>query len=319
MEQKRTLWIILASGIFLLVVLMTVLILYAPSAGKNTSAALLADSGEIWTAPQNSSASRVIIPESKSDAVPETDSSVIESLASPLEGSTSLGGQEIVVRTEKADSTGTTSAAASASTLSADGLTIISNGPTNFYAGGETTIDLNALKNGAYEKTSNVTAANEVAERAMKETETAHRIEEQTTIERTVEKPSPKASTTVKKAPAAPQKTGTTQKTSSTQKSSATASTAKPSTAAPKVTSFWVQAASYESKKRADEAREILDSYKINCEVFTYKDSKGKLYYRVRAGSYTTKSEAEYWKKRIDSIPEFAKSGSYVTSTTQEQ
>jgi len=50
--------------------------------------------------------------------------------------------------------------------------------------------------------------------------------------------------------------------------------------------------------------------------VFTYKDSKGNLFYRVRVGPYTTKSEAEYWKNRIEAIDLFAKSGSYITNSS---
>ena len=75
---------------------------------------------------------------------------------------------------------------------------------------------------------------------------------------------------------------------------------------------FWIQVGSYEAKKSADEARSTLESNKIPNEVFTYKDSKGKLFYRVRVGPYTTKSEAEYWQSRILMINQFAKASSYV-------
>lgn len=76
---------------------------------------------------------------------------------------------------------------------------------------------------------------------------------------------------------------------------------------------YWVQAASYTSKKTADIARATLDENRIPAEVFTYKDNKDKLYYRVRVGPYTTKSEAEYWKNRINQIPVFKDSKSYIT------
>lgn len=56
-----------------------------------------------------------------------------------------------------------------------------------------------------------------------------------------------------------------------------------------------------------------LDENRIPSEVFTYKDSKNTLYYRVRVGPYTTKSEAEYWKNRICQIADFKNSQSYIT------
>ena len=70
-------------------------------------------------------------------------------------------------------------------------------------------------------------------------------------------------------------------------------------------------------KKNADEARELLDKNGIQCEVFTFTDSKGTLFYRVRVGPYTTKSEAEYWRTRIIKINDIDNAGdSYITSTT---
>ncbi len=229
-----------------------------------------------------------------------------------------------------------------------DNLTVIANGTTNLIAG-NTTIDLNALKNLVPSVSENVTATNQAAEKAMEETEKAYRVEEKSMIEKTVQTsqvvnvnvmPSQRVveEKTETKAPA---KSGSVKKTStasasseskassksvknsSTKTSTAKTSTAKPSAAKTASVSapatpdrFWVQAASFSTKKKADEARATLDANKIQCEVFTYKDDKGNLFYRVRVGPYTTKSEAEYWKKRIDAIPEFATSGSYVTNTT---
>ena len=54
---------------------------------------------------------------------------------------------------------------------------------------------------------------------------------------------------------------------------------------------------------------------KINSDIYTYEDAKSKLFYRVRVGPFTTKSEAEYWQSKIVEIADFAKAGSYVTST----
>lgn len=89
---------------------------------------------------------------------------------------------------------------------------------------------------------------------------------------------------------------------------------AAPAKKAPVLSSkYWVQAASFTSKKSADNARATLDDNKIPAEVFTYKDNKDKLFYRVRVGPYTTKSEAEYWKTRVCKIDLFKDTQSYVT------
>ncbi|MDR1785423.1 MAG: SPOR domain-containing protein [Spirochaetaceae bacterium] len=77
---------------------------------------------------------------------------------------------------------------------------------------------------------------------------------------------------------------------------------------------FWVQTAAYTTRKYADNAREALSSNKIPCEVFTHADSRGKVYYRVRVGPYSTKSEAEYWQSRIAQIEQFSRTQSFVTN-----
>lgn len=97
--------------------------------------------------------------------------------------------------------------------------------------------------------------------------------------------------------------------------------TVKVSVDAPKpeklITQYWVQVAAYGSKKAAEAARSVLDENRIPSDIFTYKDNKENLFYRVRVGPYTTKSEAEYWRTRINKIDEFSKAESYVTSTTK--
>jgi len=81
------------------------------------------------------------------------------------------------------------------------------------------------------------------------------------------------------------------------------------------VTKYWVQVAAYSNKKGAETARAALGSNKIEADIFTYKDNKENLFYRVRVGPYTTKSEAEYWRQKITGISEFSKAQSYVTAT----
>ena len=86
--------------------------------------------------------------------------------------------------------------------------------------------------------------------------------------------------------------------------------------AEPKKTQYWVQVAAYSNKKGAEGARTILDENKIPSDIFTYRDNNDKLYYRVRVGPYTTKSEAEYWRTKIVKIKEIDNANdSYVTST----
>ena len=80
-------------------------------------------------------------------------------------------------------------------------------------------------------------------------------------------------------------------------------------------TQYWVQVTSLTSRKSADTAREVLDENKITADVFTYTDAKGQLFYRVRVGPYTTKSEAEYWQAKIARIDTFKNTSSYVAST----
>ena len=51
MDQKRTLWITIAAGVFLLVVVGAAIILYAPAAKKETQVAY-DSSSDIWVSPK---------------------------------------------------------------------------------------------------------------------------------------------------------------------------------------------------------------------------------------------------------------------------
>lgn len=301
MEQKRTIWIVLAAGIFLSVVLGAAVILYASEAKKNTTALYQRSAGSVWMSPETvqqkhteSFSNEIDFPsespaeESSINPAEVNDSSVTSNIESPAEGKTSI---------ENSDS----------KIAQTDNVTVISTGNTSVYNVGDTsttTIDLNALKNTA-SASSNVTAQNKAAETAIRETNAVHR---------NVEKTSP----VVEKKISSPKASASSNKKSVSSKSSAQVSSApKKSAPAKKVSDrFWVQAGSYTTTKNADESRGILESNKIPCEVFTFTDAKGVLHYRVRVGPYTTKSEAEYWKQRIDTISLFAKNGTYVTNTS---
>lgn len=185
-----------------------------------------------------------------------------------------------------------------------------------------TTIDLNALKQ-ELNTTGNteVTAPVQTQPQNINITVNVPDTAKDTVVystENTSSKPSEvqvKESAPVKKTTTVVSKTAEPQKT--VAKASAKATTTPAVTKAePKKTQFWVQVAAYSNKKGAEGARSVLTSNKIPSDIFTYKDNKDTLFYRVRVGPYTTKSEAEYWRSRIIKIDTFAKAESYVTSTT---
>lgn len=120
-----------------------------------------------------------------------------------------------------------------------------------------------------------------------------------------------KAVSNAEKAKAAPVVKKVVTENKATAKAPAPKKAAQKSEAVP--ASWWVQAASFTSLKHADRARDTLGENNINADVFTYKDSFGKVFYRVRVGPYLTKSEAEYWQSRIGQIQTFATTQSFVT------
>ena len=80
---------------------------------------------------------------------------------------------------------------------------------------------------------------------------------------------------------------------------------------------YWVQAASFTSKQNAEIAQQSLIKEKIPAEVFPYTSKKDLIYYRVRVGPYTTKSEAEYWNTLIKTFEIFENTESYVTNSSK--
>lgn len=308
MEQKRTLWIVLAAGFFLLVVIGAALILYAPDANRNRSDFGHISAQNVWMAPSQSHEQ----PQKEASPLPRgTDAEPYAVEQTPVPSVPSITADLVAPAEAKETSP-------AQDTKQVENLTVIAQGTTKVYGlaetpsspAGTTTIDLNAP---AAKTESNVTPQNKLAADAMSETRAAVRIKETQTAA------SPRMTET--KTTAASEKAPVAKNTSSTKtatKSSSTATKKVPvKTAAAKIPDrYWVQAASYSDKKNADEARAVLDENKIQCEVFTYTDAKNALHYRVRVGPYTTKSEAEYWKKRIESLPQFAKTGSYVTNSS---
>lgn len=294
MEQKRTIWIVLAAGIFLMVVIGAAVILYAPESRKNTTAYVQNENGTVWMSPEVAQHKREDLmasaPVTEVPAVEQPASempSVTDSIETPAEGATQL-----------------------------ENLTVISTGSTNVYSVGSegpAVIDLNTVES---ERVPAVKAQNHAAEVAIKETNSIRRnVETNDVLVEKTYKSEPKAAPKKAEPKAAERKTESV----AVKKVQGPAPKAAPKAAAKteKVPDrFWVQAASYSAKKNADEARAVLEKNKIQCEVFTHTDAKGGLFYRVRVGPYTTQTEAKYWKTKIDAIPLFANNGTYVTNSS---
>lgn len=276
MEQKKTLWIIAAVGVFLLVVLGVPAILHYPSrnpvpAYASISPVEKSKNNSGWTKP----AAEVSAPEKVNDLVVLADNATVYSpnVTSP------------------------------ASSVSADG---------------STTIDLNALKNEIISETQTNSQPQNI-------NITVNLPENKTSEKTTVITPYAESKPAKAEVAATENVVKTVQKTETkTTKTAKTASQPKPAAqtanpapkAEPKKTQFWVQVAAYSNKKGAEGARTILDENKIPSDIFTYRDNKDKLYYRVRVGPYTTKSEAEYWRTKIVKIKDIDNANdSYITST----
>jgi cell division protein FtsN len=157
--------------------------------------------------------------------------------------------------------------------------------------GSATTIDLNALKS----VPTNVTPENEVARKAV-------------------------AAAAEKKAAEAKRAAESAQNMAQNAAKPPAAKPAKPTpTPAPKVKTvagkeYWVQAASFTVRKNAESALAVLAENKLQGEIFTYVDAKGKTFYRVRVGPYATETEAKYWQERIALIDQFAKATTFVSA-----
>ena len=305
MEQKRTLWIMAAVGVFLLVVLGAALILYSPTARSSQTIATVSPSNK-----QTSNGWVSLAPAENETTIPQTKMPATEVLS---EQNNEVPQQNVINSEEKITRVAEL-------TVYADKATIISNNPNEMnnvvaavpssvpeqktaeqthhtVINNTTTIDINPV----ISEKPVVTPKNELTKNTI-----------ETTSKKVAEKPVVKqvAKKEVSKPVSKPKKVTSTKATTST-----TAKVTK-TPAKPKVVQYWVQVTSLKSKKSAENAREVLDENKITADIFTYKDKKDQLFYRVRVGPYTTKSEAEYWQSKIAKIDTFASSSSYITSTT---
>lgn len=284
MEQKRTLWIIAAVGVFLLVVLGAALVLYSPASRVSQTIAVggtdsgSSSNGWISLAP----ASPVRVPQNS--PFPEIKTEI---------ENTKHADDEVPPETDVIDSA---EKKVGELTVYADNATIYSG---NTAVAGQNAVSAasQAVQNST--TTIDLTAA-PPPEKAVLPGDTVSPQKQQRVTETAPQK----------KTPVRTEKTAVVKKT-------AVEKAEKPA-AAPKAagqTQYWVQVTALTSRKSADNARELLAENKITADVFTYTDAKGRLFYRVRVGPYTTKSEAEYWQSKINAIDSLKSTASYIAST----
>lgn len=304
MEQKRTLWIVAAAGVFLLVVVGAALIIFAPQTSYTPESGF------------NAPVSAPVYSYDNSNTVPR----------SPFEGTPSYPVTDTPAFDLNSNNTTQTAQETPAQPavpgeIHTDNVTVYA-GNTTFYGSSPVTydFDLNNLRAPKEEPVPAVEPKNSMTSAQIAETASSKTVAKTAPVtDDSYYAPAPSRTTeTVKSAPA--KTTAAPAKKSEPAKTTAAKPAPRKETkkaAAPKTPDrFWVQAASYTNKKSADDARSVLESNKIPSEVFTYTDAKGKVFYRVRVGPYTTSSEAEYWQKRVAMIDQFASTPSYVVNSS---
>ena len=303
MEQKKTLWIIAAVSVFLLVVMGAAMILYNPSAGASRKVASIkpveksvqTSSSSGWT--NTTAADAVTSSPQVSDMFVVSENTTVLDLGQSGSSAASTDNQSTTIDLN-----------ALKRELAADAALAQTNPQNNI----NITVNLSEKDNTAKVEEPPVVLTTEYYTGKAKEAEETEKATAVKKTETAVAKASPATTTTKATASTAATKSTTKTTTSTPSTSSGTSGTVAKTSA---VTRFWVQVAAYSNKKTAENARSVLSDKKINSDIYTYEDAKSKLFYRVRVGPFTTKSEAEYWQSKIVEIAEFAKAGSYVTST----
>lgn len=294
MEQRKTLWIIAAVSVFLLVVLGVALIFSQSSSRTIQTTSIIPveknNYSDGWSSPANTQQNPVKTEEAvenSSDSVQVKDMFVVSENTTIFD--LNQDGTTIDLNTLKSQyvSENATATVPVTTTTVENEDVVVKNEATEYYVG---TTEPKKESAAVAEKTEKATS--------VKQTETKVSTPVKTTTTKTTT--TAKTSSTTTK---------TTSSTTASTKPAASTTTEKP------VTRYWVQVASYTNKKTAENSRAILSDSKINSDIYTYQDENGKLYYRVRVGPYTTKSEAEYWMAKIAQISDFSKAGSYVTVT----
>lgn len=315
MEQKRTLWIVLASGIFLLVVIGVALLLNVPEQEHEAAVSYSSTGSSMWV-DKNPSASGsgyveevpyekpdysqdTVVSEEGMEETPSApeytespyDSPVTETPAERRETTIDITGDEESSVTAKNESTRRT----------------ISE---NLASRRESIVKETSSKENESLKTEIKETVKESAKESKKETSRNNSRETPAAAEKAPARDSGKVSGGTKADRPSAKNT-----VSSSGKASAKASSGSSKAVKEREPDrFWVQAGSFTSTKKANEARELLTQKGMQCEVFTFKNKEDTLYFRVRIGPYTTKQEADFWKKEIEKIDQFK--GAFVTNST---
>ena len=302
MEQKKTLWIIAAVSVFLLVVMGAAMILYNPGAGASRKVASIKPVEKSVQTSSSSGWTNSTTVEPASTSSPQvSDMFVVSENTTVLD----LGQSGTSAAATDTQSTTTIDLNALKRELAADAALAQTTPQSNI----NITVNLSEKENTSKVEEPPVILTTEYYTGKAKE---AEETEKATAVKKTETAKTSSAVATTKSSSAS--KTTTAAKT--TASTTSTPSTGSGTVAkAAAVTRFWVQVAAYSNKKTAENARSVLSDKKINSDIYTYEDAKSKLFYRVRVGPFTTKSEAEYWQSKIVEIADFAKAGSYVTST----
>ncbi len=301
MEQKRTLWIVAATGVFLLVVVGAALLLSL----KNEEPV------QTYYNPKDGFVNSYNTPDYTSYSTNGSTQQGVAPLAQSGEIALIGEGDNAASSVSTDNTTGTIN---TEKPLKVENVTVITENALVYGNNTTTTIDLNSLKSNPANAVSVVPQNNANATQAATATQVYTPSPDSYYAPSATKTPTVVPKKEVSQTNIKTQtKTNTTASSKKQTKSSSKSSVAKTAPKAPaKPDTYWIQVGSYEAKKTADEARTVLENNKIPNEVFTYKDTKGRLFYRVRVGPYTTKSEAEYWQKRIASTNEFGKTNSYI-------
>lgn len=329
MEQKKTLWIIAAAGAFLLVVLAAAGIMYSPAKNQEQairtatvynnvkdSASNVSDGGNGWIAPQNDDVYKKVVPSEseKKDLYVFADNAIVYELAEKVSGASENSGS---AKTSETIDLNLLKNEIAGEQAKSQNINITVNIPSE-KAGG-------ANENPASNSGADVKVAKSNANGGVSVSGESNKIENKVEVESNKNAASSQQSNGDYYVASVAKKDSQTSQSAVSAKSSQKSSAATPKTvspsvqaqkkAEPEIVQYWVQVASYSNKKGSENARTILDSNKIPADIFTYVDNSDKMFFRVRVGPYTTKSEAEYWRSKINKIEEFAKAESYITST----
>lgn len=112
----------------------------------------------------------------------------------------------------------------------------------------------------------------------------------------------------------APGAAGATGATSSNHAAESRPTTTPPAARAPvTVTEYWIQAAAFTSRTRADELQHELSARGLTA-LITVKDLDGVTWYRVRIGPYRSEAEAKTWLEKVRTMAGCAEA--YVSRQT---